>query len=158
METETIKQLSIHELIANPNFDNLEKDYRAGSNSEITKTALWNKKEYLALDEEGEDLNSEFAKHFTFAIFAGELIQGFVVSCVSYYGHADEAILGIDSLYLDPKYRHNGNGDKLLQAVFDKAKEKGFKRVFFSAPYNSRLAKVFARKYTATDVMFQKEV
>lgn len=156
METETIRQLSIHELFANPNFDKIEKNYRAGSNDSLVRKGMLNKEIYLSLDN--EDPNSDLSGHFTFGIFSGELVQGFVISFVSYYAHLDQKVIFVDSLYLEPEFRRHGNGDKLLQAVFDKAKEVGIKEVCFSAPYNSRLAKVFARKYFASDIQFVKVV
>ena len=94
---------------------------------------------------------------FVRAVYEGEVV-GFSVIEIYKHPHFDYLLAMQNSLFMMKKFRVNGNGRMLIDFTAMVAKSYGAKGLVLTAPFGSRLERVFQRHYRQTDSVFMREL
>lgn len=94
---------------------------------------------------------------FVRAVYNGEIV-GFSVIEIYQHPHFDYLLAMQNSLFMMKEFRVNGNGSLLIDFTAMIAKAYGAKGLVLTAPFGSRLERVFQRHYRQTDSVFMREL
>lgn len=94
---------------------------------------------------------------FIRAVYNGEVV-GFSVIEIYPHPHFDYLLAMQNSLFMMKEFRVNGNGRMLIDFTAMIAKSYGAKGLVLTAPFGSRLERVFQRHYRQTDSVFMREL
>ena len=92
-------------------------------------------------------------------LFDGERLIGFANYMLYSLPHfAGKKLASSESLWVDLDYRHTGAGRKLIQALFDFAKEDGVFGIYLGAKIGTRAAQVFEKIATPMNVLYWRKL
>lgn len=144
----SVKDYSIEELIDNKEFDNLVREY-----------ATCNK-----LPDTDAVKNFDLRTYLNFDCAPVAVLQddnkmvGLMCLLLEFHMHTNSLIFIVDSLYIKPEYRKNGNASLLMNWAKNTAKAHGVKNLICSAYHGTRLEKVFFKKYKPLETWFTVEI
>ncbi len=141
-----LKAISFNELFDHPLFADLCIEYAKESGNDDLGLALPNGELYVALEGAG--------RAFCVGAFVADEMVGFAVLMINEHPHYSKNVGVCDAIFVRKDYRRGPTGLKLIRKVQEMAKEKGLPGVYFTAPANSRLSKLFARLFKETDRTF----
>ena len=144
MQTIYIREGTFTELFSDPAFEMMAAAYASESGTAEYGKECVDKATYLEAEQEGEAslLVAESC----------DCIVGIAVIVRGYHLHFSKHVAILETLYLDPAFRRGFAGIKLVRAAQKLAKERGYELMTMSAPYGSRLNKLFERMGRPTDI------
>lgn len=138
-----LKAISFNELFDHPLFADLCIEYAKESGNDDLGLALPSTALYKALEAAG--------RCFCIGAFDGFDMVGFAVLMLNDHPHYSKTVGICDAIFVKREHRQGPAGLRLIREVLEVAKEKGVPGVYFTAPANSRLSKLFARLFKETD-------
>lgn len=141
-----IKTISFTELFNHPDFTAMCGEYLDESGNADIGSALPDKALYLKQES--------FGTCFCIGAFDRSILVGFAVLTLREHPHYSKTIGACDALFVRKEARKGYAGLKLIRAVQEMGKTKGAAGVVFSAPFGSRLSKLFDRLFVQTDCVY----
>lgn len=141
-----LKAISLNELFDHPLFADLCIEYAKESGNDDLGLALPSTDLYKALEAIG--------RCFCIGAFDGCDMVGFAVLMLNDHPHYSKTVGICDEIFVKREHRKGLAGLSLIRKVQEVAKEKGVPGVYFSAPADSRLSKLFARLFKETDRVY----
>lgn len=141
-----LKAISFSDLFDHPLFADLCIEYAKESGNADLGLALPNADLYKSLEAVG--------RCFCIGAFEGCDMVGFAVLMLNDHPHYSKTVGICDAIFVKYEHRQGPAGLKLIRKVQEVAREKGVPGVYFTAPANSRLSKLFARLFKETDRTF----
>ena len=138
-----LKAISFSDLFDHPLFADLCIEYAKESGNADLGLALPSTDLYRALEASG--------RCFCIGAFEGCVMVGFAVLMLNDHPHYSKTVGICDAIFVKREHRQGPAGLKLIRKVQEVAKEKGVLGVYYTAPANSRLSKLFARLFKETD-------
>lgn len=92
------------------------------------------------------------------AAFEDDDMVGFAEVSVLKHPHFDRLIGSVGTLWLEKKARKGTAGLRLIRELMRVAKDKGAVGVYCSAPFGSRLERLYERLFRRTDSIFWAKV
>lgn len=115
----------------------------------------------LAPDEECYRAAEAAGQLIVLAAFEGSTVVGYSVSIIKAHLHYRDLTVAVnDVLFLTPAMRSRGNGDALIAATEQHARERGAKLLFWHAKLNTALDIMLPRKhgYVLHEHIYAKEL
>lgn len=128
-------------------FDECEKAYRETSNHEYANECGIDKEFYLGLEKQGMFQG--------IGAFSDNRLVGFMGLQKIYYAHMNTWHTFIETVFVLPDFRKGNTFFKMLHLAKKWTKDEGHKSIMLSAPYGSRLERVYKRIATPTDTEFE---
>lgn len=144
-----LKKVSVAECFASEGFMEMVSEYRDTAFSEM-QAQLPKQEDYQRLEDTGN--------FFVFAVYVNKKIVGFTSLIKQYYPHSGTCFMTVESIFACKAYRHLSVGTMLINAAKDCARREKALGLMFGAPYGSRLAEVYMRKFKPLNVVFWCEV
>lgn len=144
-----VVQGSVYNLSQLNNFEEMVKEYNATTNKDLTydDSKPFDMNVYFYAEKCGQILTfyvkDKYNNCYGFGIV--RLVFNIHIACIEG---------AVESIYVTPIARKLGKGKELLDVMFAKAKEFGCKCIELSAPYGSRLERVYMRKFEPKDTTF----
>lgn len=145
-----IRKITAEKLFARGEFNRLCLEYADESGNPELGGAMPCFEHYKALEDQGI---------LTFiGAFEGEAMVGFAEVSVLKHPHYDKLIGSVGTLWLEKRARKGTAGLRLIRELMRVAKSKGAVGVYCSAPYGSRLERLYERLFKRTDSIFWSRV
>lgn len=129
----TIKKISVSEILDDGRFDDMVKEYAAEAKIAETPAPNPDRVAYRAMDR--------FGILRSFGAYEGDRLVGFICVLISRLPHYSALITTVESFYVVPGARKGGTGQRLLAAVEALSEEQGCACVLVTAPKGGRLAR-----------------
>ena len=144
----TICEYTAEELIDNKEFDTLVREYATYNRLPNTDAvANFDLRAYLDFDCAPIAVLKD-----------DEKMVGLMCIILEKHMHTNELLFAVDSYFIKPEYRKNGNADKLMQWAKDTTRARGVKNLICSAYHGTEIEKVFFRKYKPLETWFIVEI
>lgn len=144
-----LKRVSVTETFESNGFTEMVSEYVQTAFPEM-QAQMPKQEDYLHLEASGN--------LFVFAVYVNEKIVGFTSLIKQYYPHSRSNVILVESIFACKAYRYLQVGTMLIKAAKDCAKQENAIGLMFGAPYASRLAKVYMRKFKPLNIVFWCEV
>lgn len=144
-----IRVISFKEAETVPNFLNCIKEYEQLCNlPNIKGKATLDR--YKALEDAG--------KIALILLTVNQECAGFITVMFQEYEHISAQVASFESVYVTPSQRRQGKANMLFDYAFKFAKANGAVGALLGAPVNSRLEKVYDRKFLAVNKVYWHEL
>lgn len=157
--TATIRRVSHSDILGAPNAQELIDEYAAECSIEQIGQIYPQEHVYAAIEKSGlAQFFGVYAEATT--PIETEVLVGFAVLLFANPPHYGIPVGVVESLFVANAHRSGGTGRALLNAIEDAAFEADCKAVLYSAPTNSRFAKLLevSHDYVHTNVVYARRI
>ncbi len=140
---------SVNELVGSKDFDDLVHEY--ATCNRMPNTDAVKNFDLTAYQMLGEDV-------IIGLLMDDDKMAGLIVLLPQIHLHTNSLLMYVDSLYIKPEYRKNGNFVKLMNWAKEYTRAQGFPNLICSAYHGTELEKVFFRKYNPLETWFSVEI